>query len=173
MGQSYTGRRRSSRPPVVCRGSGLGQVSHFSASPAASPRVYRATMSPCFHRPWRCTAALGAPAATILRVIPIRPLCPVNPSPKPAAFAAARTRLAEASLVNSNTGAVSSMSLGWIFLTSTWGIGASLWAPTTKRRNDELVESRPALGLVSLTSPGAGLSLRLLGAGVVVRCFLV
>ena len=57
-------------------------------------------MSPCFQRPWRCTAALGAPAATILRDMPIRP---VNPSPRPAARAAARTRLASASPVSPNT----------------------------------------------------------------------
>ena len=60
-------------------------------------------MSPCFQRPWRCTAALGAPAATNLRAIPMRPLWPLNRSPSPAARAAARTRLASASPVSPNT----------------------------------------------------------------------
>ena len=73
------------------------QVSHFSASPAASPRVYRATMSPCFHRPWCGTAAVGAPAATIRRAMPMRPLCPEKSSPRPAARATARIRLASVS----------------------------------------------------------------------------
>ena len=60
-------------------------------------------MSPCFHRPWFCTAALGAPAATILEAMLIRPLRPVNPSPRPAARAAAPTPFARASLVIWNT----------------------------------------------------------------------
>ena len=72
-------------------------------------------MSPCFQRPWFCTAALGAPAATILRAMPIRPLWPVNPSPRPAARAAARTRLARASPVSPKTGLVS---VGSCFLIS-------------------------------------------------------
>ena len=32
-----------------------------------------------FHLPWFWTAAFGAPAATILRAMPIRPLCPEKP----------------------------------------------------------------------------------------------
>ena len=74
------------------------QVSHLRASPEASPRVYRATMSPCFQRPWFWTAAFGAPAATILRAMPIRPLCPEKSSPRPAALATARIQLAFALL---------------------------------------------------------------------------
>ena len=48
-------------------------------------------MSPCFHRLWRCTAALGALDATIRSAITMRPLCPLNQSPRPTGCAVART----------------------------------------------------------------------------------
>ena len=50
-------------------------------------------MSPCFHRLGRCTAALGALDATIRSGIPMRPLCPLNQTPRPAGRAVARTRV--------------------------------------------------------------------------------
>ena len=71
-------------------------------------------MSPCFHRPWCWTAAVGAPAATIRRAIPMRPLWPLKPSPRPAALAAARTRLASVSPVRPNTGMAGSTPSGWV-----------------------------------------------------------
>ena len=102
----------SSNGHVSCGSSVVMEVStgpsaggHVLFRSATSLRVYRATISPCFHRPWRCTAALGAPAVTIRRAIPMRPLCPLNPSPRPAAWAAARTRLARVSPVSPTQGA--------------------------------------------------------------------
>ena len=71
--------------------------------PGRSPQVCLATMSQWCHRPWCWTAAMSAPAATTRRAMPMRPLCPEKPSPRPAALAAARTRLARASPVSPNT----------------------------------------------------------------------
>ena len=70
-------------------------------------------MPPCFHRPWRCTAALGTPAATIHRVLPMRPLCPLTRR-LGQHWAGARTRLTIASQVRLNTGAVGLKSSGRI-----------------------------------------------------------
>ncbi len=98
-----------------CHGQGTPQVNHFSASPAASPRVYLATMLPFFDRPWRHTAALGAPAAIIRLAIPTWPLCPVNPSPSPAALAAALIRLARVSPISPNTRTVGATPSGRIY----------------------------------------------------------
>ena len=61
-------------------------------------------MSPCFHRPFCCTAAVDAPAATIRLSIPVRPLWPEKSPPRPAAQAPARILLASVSPVMPNTG---------------------------------------------------------------------
>ena len=71
-------------------------------------------MSPCFHRPWCWTAAVGAPAATIRRAMPMWPLCPEKSSPRPAARAAARIRLASVAPVRPKTGAAGSAPADWI-----------------------------------------------------------
>ena len=52
-------------------------------------------MSPWFHRLSRCTAALGALDVTFRSAIPMRPLCPLNQSPRPAGRAVARTRVGQ------------------------------------------------------------------------------
>ena len=95
-GRAVPARPRSSPPVPVFPGrpdrgprTDCCCISSATSVPPPRPRP-GCSGPPClrgFQRPWFWTAAFGAPAATIRRAMPIRPLWPLNPSPRPAALA--------------------------------------------------------------------------------------
>ena len=101
----------------VCRGPGGldSQPIKSATSAPLPPRRPECTGPPCRRasiRPWCWTVAVGATRATIRRAMPMRPLCPEKSSPRPAALAAARTRLASVCEVRPKTDGLGSTSSG-------------------------------------------------------------
>ena len=111
--------------PIVARYGRTGVRRYFRADAAfAKPEVYEyleerrvlyAIRLPVLPSPLVLDRrSRRSPAATIRRAIPMRPLWPEKSSPRPAARAAARIRLASVSPVRPKTGVAGSAPADWI-----------------------------------------------------------